>query len=329
MVDSAAGRAATPNGGAAGSVAVLVAGLDLGGTGSRVVVRAGGEVVGQLTLPTAELGAGSVDERVGRVAAAVRGVMPPGHRLVGVGIGASGPITPDWKVITNPDTLPWFSGLPLTELLAAELDVPVRLESDAVAAALGEYHFGAGRGARQLLAVTIGTGIGVSLLRDGVPFRTANGQHPDAGHLPVFGDDNVCYCGLRGCLEQHVSRLGLETRLAEAGLAFAPGGIDELPESPALSAALEAYGRDLGRGLEALEVVYGPDQIVVCGASSRSFHRFQSAVATGMARAPGFRSGVPIVPCELGDFAGALGATTLVDVPHERPAQAPLQDRPA
>lgn len=304
---SAAGESGPPG-------VTVRAGVDLGGTGSRVVVCSGREVLAQQVMRTAELGAGSVEARVARLAAVVRDGTPPGARLAGVGIGSSGPIAPDWSEITNPDTMPWFSGFPLPAMLEHELGVPVRLDNDAVAAALGEYHHGAGTGASQLLAVTIGTGVGVSLLVAGIPFRAASGQHPDSGHLPVFGDGERCYCGLVGCLEQHASRLALERRLREAGAELALADLDAAPEAaqPLIATAFEAYGADLGRGLEALDVVYGPDRIVICGASSALFHRFEGAMRSAMARAPGYTSTVQVVPSALGDLAGALGAATLV-----------------
>jgi glucokinase len=313
------------------------AGLDLGGTGVRIVVAGGGRVLGREMLATAEAGAGTVTERVERLAACVRRAVPGGARLVAAGIGASGPITPDWSEITNPDTLPRFSGFPLPALLAAALGVPVRLDNDAVTAALGEYHFGAGRGSARLLMVTIGTGVGVALLDRGLPWRTVTGQHPDAGHLPVFGDAERCYCGLTGCFEQHASRLALERRLAavasaearpapEPGCAPGPGCAPEpessLSDSPAVDTALDEYGRDLGRGLEALEIVFGPDRIVVGGAASRWFGRFEAAVRAGMVRSPGYAGVAQVVQASLGDLAGALGATMLADAPSSSPVPA-------
>ncbi len=287
------------------------AGVDLGGTGSRVVVCDGPLILGEQVLASAQLGAGSIAERVERLATIVRDCTPPERRLAGVGIGASGPIAPDWSEITNADTLPWFSGFALPALLADALGVPVQLDNDAVTAALGEYHFGAGRGSRRLLVVTIGTGIGAALLVDGVPFRTVTGQHPDAGHLPVFGDGFLCYCGLTGCFEQHASRLALERRLGEAGAVLPANGIGDLPRSDAVSAALDAYGFDLGRGLESLHVVWGPDRIVLGGGTSRFVERFEPAMRAGMSRAPGYRGVADVTVSDIGDLAGAIGASTL------------------
>jgi glucokinase len=296
-------------------------GVDLGGTGSRFAVVSERRVVAQQTVPTAELGAGPPPERVARLASVLRGLVPTGSRLSGIGIGASGPVRLPEGIISNLDTLPWFSDFDLGALLGAELGVGVTIDNDAVAAALGEYHYGAGRGFDRLLVVTLGTGVGAALLSDGRPFRDGNGQHPECAHLPVSAGGERCYCGRLGCWESSASRRSLERRVEDVI------GVPDLTQAhqllraghPELRAALAEYGRMVAKGLDILNMAYGPGRIVLCGSVSQLLPYFAEALAAELKTAPGTgNQGQPgnqvqIVGSALGDVAGAVGATVLVE----------------
>jgi glucokinase len=292
----------------------VAGGIDLGGTGSRLVVVGRGEVVGQVRVGTPELGAGTPRERVSRVAGALNDLVPRGSVLAGVGIGASGPIELPRGPIRNPDTLAWFSGFDFVGMLSDELGTVVIIDNDAVTAALGEFRYGAGQNVERLLVVTLGTGIGAAFLADGLPFRDGKGQHPECGHLPVLPGDQRCYCGLVGCWEGGASRTSLELRVRRAI------GTNDLQVAQellsvghsALEAALSGYGTAIGRGLETLNVVYDPERIVLCGSASSFLPYFRKGMLETMERAPGFRNEVDVVESALGDLAGAVGASVLV-----------------
>jgi glucokinase len=272
-------------------------GVDLGGTGSRFAVVSERRVVAQQTVPTAELGAGPPPERVARLASVLRGLVPTGSRLSGIGIGASGPVRLPEGIISNLDTLPWFSDFDLGALL------------------------GAGRGFDRLLVVTLGTGVGAALLSDGRPFRDGNGQHPECAHLPVSAGGERCYCGRLGCWESSASRRSLERRVEDVI------GVPDLTQAhqllraghPELRAALAEYGRMVAKGLDILNMAYGPGRIVLCGSVSQLLPYFAEALAAELKTATGTgNQGQPgnqvqIVGSALGDVAGAVGATVLVE----------------
>ncbi len=288
-------------------------GIDLGATGTRFAVLCDGEVLDRSQAPTAELGAGTPSERASKLAAVVSGLVPDGHYLAGVGIGASGPVLLPSGVIANPDTLPWFSGFDLAGLLGAELGTPVVVDNDAVAAALGELHFGAGRGCARLLAVTLGTGIGAAFLDRGRPFRDRQGQHPECGHLPVDPAGPRCYCGLTGCWEMLASRLSLEARAQQVtGTRDLALAYDLLQTGhPGLGAVMVDYGRAVGRGLELLNVAYSPDRAVLSGSVSRFLPYFAPGLAMEVGHRPGFSHDLEVLASALGAFAGAIGASVL------------------
>ena len=285
------------------------AGIDLGGTGSRFAMVSAGNVLALSEVPTDTLGAGTPAERVSRISAVVTDMLPDGYRLGGVGIGASGPVLLPSGTISNPDTLPWFSGFDLVGMLAKELAAPVAIDNDAVAWAVAESHFGAGRECERLLVVTLGTGVGVAFLDRGLPYRDRRGQHPECGHLPVGPRGPHCYCGLVGCWEMMASRRSLEARTSTVtGTSDLAVAYDLLKAGhPVLEAVLVDFGHAVGRGLELLNVAYSPDRAVLAGSVSRFLPYFAPGLAKELGHRPGFSNDLEVVESALGAFRGRHG----------------------
>lgn len=295
----------------------LQAGMDIGGTGTRIILLAGQREIASETVPTAWFATLPAWQRASALAEKVRQLVPAGQRLASLGIGASGPVNMNNEIIENEDTLACFSGFPLVSQLRELLGVPVAIDNDAVAAALGEFHLGAGQGSGRMLMVTLGTGIGVAMLEGGTPFRNIDGSHPEAGHIPVSDDPVVCYCGLQGCWEMLASRGWLQQALTaaisdlrwDATLTQRLSGL--AAENPRISGILYQYGQIVGRGLNTLLALYGPDVTVLSGSAAALFPLFQGGMEKALARASGYAVNKHIIPSSLGDAAGALGAAIL------------------
>lgn len=253
-------------------------------------------------MRTPELGAGAPEERIERLAQLILAGTSSRVSLAGVGIGASGPVELPAGMITNADTLPWFSGFDLRTGLAHRLRVPVTVDNDAAAAAIGEHQLGAGAGARRLLILTLGTGVGAALVVEGRPWRGSDGQHLEVGHVPLVPGGARCYCGRLGCLETVASRRHLEAELAAAAAGEGVLGEDG-------DAIFARYGDLLGRALDLLTVVYGPDCIVLSGSGAAYLSRFRGAMEAAFTAVGAFCRHVPVLSGELGDFAGAIGAS--------------------
>ena len=118
-------------------------GLDLGGTGTRAVATCDGQILASADALTAELGADSIAQRMDRLVALVRRVVPEGSTLAALGVGASGPVDVRTGTIHNHDTLTWFSGFAFVAELQQRVGVPVPIYNDAVVAALVEQSSGA------------------------------------------------------------------------------------------------------------------------------------------------------------------------------------------
>lgn len=289
-------------------------GLDLGGTGSRAISVVDGHVADARDIPTAVLGAGPVSERVTQLVEFIESVIPDDTTLASVGIGASGPVDIETGIIHNSETLPWFSGFPLVEQLTAKLHVPVGIDNDAVAAALGEYSLGAGREVSRLLLITLGTGVGVSMLIDGQPVRGLNGAHPEGGHIPISSDTFRCYCGLTGCWEQHASRTALQTALSEALGGSTPtkdlihNAMNQAAGNERVLGVFREYGLAVGRGLAVLHTLYQPQVTVIGGTAAACLPVLEEDIHSALARSGPFRVDVELRSASLGDNAGAVGA---------------------
>lgn len=286
-------------------VGPVTVGVDLGGTGTRIVVLdADGTVRRETSRPTA---AGISLTRAAAELADSIAAAAAGFELRAVGIGASGPVD-RLGVIRNPDTLAAYSDIPITDIISDRLGIGCVIDNDAVTAAIGEHNNGAGRGSDALLVVTLGTGIGVALLCHGHAARTADGSHPEAGHLAVNGPSAPCYCGLPTCWEQLASRTALDrltdNRSAELAIKARTG-------DPDAAAVFDVYGRRVGTGLGTLLTLLKPDRVVIGGGAARYLGLAETGIRRSLRRAPGFTAVLELRAAELGNLAGAIGAAIL------------------
>ena len=276
-------------------------GVDLGGTGTRIVLTDDtGSVLSHRSVPTASDPAIAVED----LAAALEEVA--GGPVEGIGIGASGPVDRG-GVVRNPATLAAYTGVDLLGPLTDRFGVPVVIDNDAVTAAYAEAWLGAGRDARGVLMVTLGTGVGVAMLTEGQPLRTASGSHPEAGHLSVPGEA-PCYCGRASCWEQQASRSTLQAQAARVGLDLDTAA-DRARDGESTAVALfTAYGTAIGAGLAELLTMLGPDRVVLGGGGARFFDLYLPALEQELARVVDCFAPTPVVRATLGDLAGAIGA---------------------
>src|SRR5215217_7435439 len=179
-------------------------GMDIGGTLVRVgAFNSTGQLLGQKEVSIAAIG----PERGLRLIEKLihETVDSVNASLLGIGIGCTGPLDIKRGRVNNPYTLEGWSNVPIVEHLTHAFKVRVVLENDADAAALGEYWQGAGREAKRLYAVTVGTGVGTALIVDGQIYRGVDGSHPEGGHQLIDPTGPECYCGHRGCWESLIS----------------------------------------------------------------------------------------------------------------------------
>ncbi|HKF32834.1 MAG TPA: ROK family glucokinase [Jatrophihabitantaceae bacterium] len=308
----------------------LAIGVDIGGTKVAAgVVDDEGRVIDTERRRTPS---NDVDETEQVIAEVVDDLVKR-HDVVAVGIGAAGWISNDRATVLFSPHLAWRNE-PLRDALADRIGQPVTVENDANAAAWAEYRFGAAQGARVVVCVTLGTGIGGGLVVSGVLYRGAYGVGTEYGHMTVVPDGRRCACGNRGCWEMYASGTALARDARELAdispvaahrlLELAGGDPDALTGLLVTQAAQEgdpaaveiytAMGQWLGRGLANLAAIIDPEVFVIGGGLSEAGdllilparETFQRSL-TGR----GFRPVAEVKLAQLGPDAGLVGAADL------------------
>ena len=311
-------------------MSTLALAFDLGGTELRgALVEHGGDVVARVSAPTLA-GAGS-EAVIGQIITLADTLLKehPQAKVTGIGMCAPGPLDPKAGIVIGPPTLAGWHNVPLIDILSRQFGLPVRLENDANAAALGEWRFGAGRGTGSLVFVTVSTGIGGGVIADGHIYHGRRGLAAEIGHMTITGEGERCFCGNVGCFEavasgtalgRQATRLtapadgSLLRRLAKDGDVSARHVVEAARTSDAAAHQLiEAEAKWLGIGFTNLLHLYSPDLIVMGGGLSNGFDLLAPGIrATIDQRAMAAYRDVPVVRAELGDRAGLVGAASLI-----------------
>jgi glucokinase len=312
--------------------------LDMGASRIRAgVVDAAGRVLARAEARTpAEAGPQGVVATSISMLRRVRDAAPAAvaRGVAGVGIAAPGPVDPRAGSLVEPPNMPRsFRGAALAAPIAAALGLPAALERDTHVAALAEWEFGAARGRSDFLYVTVSTGIGGAIVAAGTLVGGPDGVAGELGHLLVEIDGPPCGCGARGHLEAIASGSGIARAAAGAVAAGeAPGlaslatslgrGLDARDVAQAEEDGDEAAARIMDRARRAfaescvsLVDVFAPERIVVGGSIARNQGDRWLGPARERVAAVAFsvpRARVEIVPAELGDDVGLVGALPLL-----------------
>lgn len=262
-----------------------IVGIDIGGTKiAGGLASLDGKITLWQSLPVeAEKGSEAVSEKLTSLISSLLKAKE-GIKVISIGVACAGLIdTANGMVIASPN-LPWRE-YPLKEKLAS-FNLPVYLINDADAAALGEYHFGAGRGVRNLVYITVSTGIGGGLILDGRLY-TGLGVAGEVGHMTIQSDGPLCNCGNYGCWEAlasgtAISRMAKERwgREVTAKQVYqeALGGDREAAE------VIRLAGKYFGIGLANLVNIFGPELIVIGGGVSKMGEMFLAPAVEEMRR---------------------------------------------
>lgn len=314
-------------------------GIDLGGTQVRAaLVGRQGNVFAQAEERT-EATAGP--ERVlGQILALAEQVMAAGRTLsvVGVGVSTPGPVDTFSGVASDVPTLAGFAGFPLKAELQKRFAYPVSLENDGIAAAIGEWQFGAGKGRDSLIYVTVSTGIGGGIISDGRVVRGRKGMAGHIGHMSVMPNGALCPCGNRGCFEAYGSGTAFALRARTRALTCTETVLGkngaEVHSRDVFAAArngdalanilIDEEAEILGRGFTSLIHIFSPEMVVMGGGLSHEFDRLQPGIQNYIARwaMPAFND-VPVIQAALGQNSGLVGAGALAFLAEVSPENRP------
>ncbi len=245
----------------------------------------------------------------------------------GLGVGCAGLISRDRGMVQFSPNLPRWEKFPLGEELGKRLDLPVRVDNDVNTFALAEWMWGAGRGARNVVFLTLGTGIGSGIIVDGKLLRGAHGFAGEPGHATLVLDGIDCPCGNRGCAERYVGNRDIvQAARRHPGFESDPrlSGADPLtPEvlteaahagSQVAQAVMTDVGHALGGLLVTLVNIFDPERVVIGGGVAQAGdllfgpareHLSQRSLVARQSRPPVLAAG-------LGIHGGLMGSAALL-----------------
>lgn len=296
--------------------------FDLGGTKLRAAhVSATGRILAHVT--------GAVDLKAGfpgliQLFVSLSEQLPPA-KVKSISVASAGPLHPAKGVLLDPTnffTLEKSWGvIPLVAQLKKAFKKPVRLENDAAAAVLGEMWKGGHGGKRNIVAMTLGTGVGIGVITNGQLVRAGRGLHTEASHIPINSEDKnyPCGCGAYGCIEAYLAGTHFSKRMsARIGRELTGPQAVQLAEDGDLQVrtSFREYGKYLAQAIRSLTVTFAPEVVVLSGGFSHASSLFLPETTKAL---PGllerYRDGIDLLPevrvSRLQNDAGILGAAYL------------------
>ncbi|MEH7074036.1 ROK family glucokinase [Neobacillus drentensis] len=312
-----------------------IVGVDLGGTTTKLAfVTFDGVIVHKWEIPTDNTDEGknitiniakTIDEKLNELGQTK-------DQLIGIGMGAPGPVNYEKGILLNVVNLGWPDNYPLKESLEAATSLPAAIENDANCAALGEMWMGAGGGAKDLVCVTLGTGVGGGVIAGGRVVQGINGAAGEIGHItavPTGGGQ--CNCGKTGCLETVASATGivrlarlelakgleseLSAKMTENGTFTAKDVIDAARNNDRLAkSVMNEVSFHLGFVLASIANTLNPEKIVLGGGVSKAGEFLLNPVKSNFEKYAfsAVRDSTKLALATLGNDAGVLGSAWLI-----------------
>lgn len=310
-------------------------GIDVGGTNVKIALVDGeGKIIYSNSVPTyAQMG---YEYTVNNIKQAIRDLMKETNTeakdIQGIGFDFPGQVDCKTGVVKNAPNIPGWVNVPIAQMIEEEFNIPTRIDNDVRCAALGELKFGAGRGCENFVCITVGTGIGSGLVINGKVVRGAANAAGEIGHIKLQMEDGpLCGCGDSGCLEAFASGPSIVAMAQE----YLKGGksakfrelagdgeitpyiVAKAAEAgdPVAKRIFEKMGYYIGMGLTSVINLLNPEKIIIGGGVAECGELLLDPIRrTINERAMKVqREAVEIVPAELGNSAGVIGASMLIE----------------
>ena len=306
-------------------------GIDIGGTSIKAAfVDEGGHLDGQFVVPVdAKL---SQEELLGLVIKEAKKALKDHPGCIGIGIGCPGAINPEKGTCDYSNNLHWRD-FHVVEAFRKEIDLPAYIENDANAALLGDVQFGVGKNYKNIIFITLGTGVGGGILINGQIYSGNEGKGAELGHSLLEIDGRECSCGRRGCLESYASASALCRDGTKAmkehkdsllwTLCPNPDEMNarfifeaEEKGDPTAKKVLEDYFHYLGEGCLNFINIFRPEALIFSGGLTKQGDKFGNRVKTYLAERNYGYGGtvspkVDVLVSKLGSEAGIYGAAAL------------------
>ncbi|MGG1515909.1 ROK family protein [Paenibacillus oryzisoli] len=237
--------------------------------------------------------------------------------VMGIGIGAAGQVGLGGEILSSTETFPGWAGTDLEQALHKATGLPVRVVNDVQAMAIGELHYGFGKGIANFVCVALGTGVGGAMVTDGQLYRGASGCAGEVGHMILKAGGRHCPCGNQGCLEAYVSGEALGKRYEElvGHTVTAYDFFNDLKNlgQPA-SLLLAQYLEDLVYGISSIANIMNPQRIILGGGLAKELVAYANVLDTLLKRylQSAAYEALEIAFSSLGGHAMIMGAGSLL-----------------
>lgn len=300
--------------------------VDIGGTQIRVAVfpEHGTTPIQQQRIKTVAEGQTAVERLIGLI----EQLWPKDADVISIAIAAPGFLDPKAGVVVTAPNIAGWVNLPIAEIIQQRFNVPVYLGNDANLAALGEWHFGAGRGYQDILYITVSTGIGGGLISEGRLVEGAHGMAGELGHVMAVPDGPLCGCGKRGHLEAVAAGPAIARYVVQqidngVPSVFAPGSKPSAKEIAAAAKqgdalSIESFNKAgfyIGRAVADFLHILNPSLIIFGGGVSLSGDTILTPLKESMREhvmSQEYLKDLRIVTTVLGDDSGLIGALALM-----------------
>ncbi len=298
-------------------------GIDVGGTNIKFgLVDGFAKIVDRAHLSTENFTQSRkklIEAIVGRIEYLIGKNNLKKNNILGIGFGLPGLINPPKGIVNFLPNIPGWKNIPLKNLIEKKLKIPVYLENDVNLITLGEWKYGAGVGCRNLICMTLGTGVGGGLILDGRLYRGEGFVAGEIGHMPLNAKGPACNCGGVACFEQYV---GNRQILEKVRTLFKKEGFHRIQDIFCLAnqgdrralALWEEIATHIGHGLIGVVNLLNPRLIVIGGGVSNNFkflHKTINKIIFKRAMRVQAKM-VKIARAKLGDDGGILGADVLI-----------------
>ncbi len=305
------------------SVPQFIVGVDVGGTNVKFgIVNLSGKIILRTRLETKRY-ISNKKVLIEAIAAEILRLLKENQLSIrnvrGVGMGLPGLIDSESGIVDFLPNIPGWKNVPLAELLSKKIKVPVKIENDVNLITLGEWKFGAGRNCKDLVCMTLGTGVGGGLILDNKIYRGQGFVAGEIGHMPLNENGPACNCGGWGCFERYVGNQQLQKKAADIfhqkDIRLEDVYERALKGDQRAARFWFAAGEHIGNALVGVVNLLNPRLVIIGGGVSNNLKFMKPAIESAIAkRAMRVQAKmVKIVKAQLGDDAGILGAKVLFD----------------
>lgn len=312
-------------------------GIDVGGTNVKIaLVDNNGKIIYSNSVPTyAKMG---YEYTVNNIKQAINDLMKETNTtakdIEGIGFDFPGQVDYKTGVVKLAPNIPGWVNVPIAKMIEDEFHIPTRIDNDVRCAALGELKFGAGKGCENFICITVGTGIGSGLVINGKLVRGASNAAGEIGHIKLqMNGGPICGCGDTGCMEAFASgpcivamaqdyiKGGKSTKFREMAAAegseITPYMVAKAAEAgdPVAKRIFEIVGEYIGIGLTSVINLLNPEKVIIGGGVAEAGDLLLEPIRKTIKERAMVVAGeaVEIVPAQLGNSAGVIGASMLID----------------